>query len=56
VTSTPTISVSPPIVSAALGRWCSSAQADTIATTGASSTHGTTDDDGLRDSRVLKMP
>jgi len=39
-----------------LGRWSSRAQAETIATTGASSTHGTTDDDGLRDSSVLKMP
>ena len=27
-----------------------------MATTGASSTHGTTDDDWLRDSRVLKTP
>ena len=41
-TSTPTRSSTPPPASAALGRWSRSSQAEAIATTGASSTHGTT--------------
>ena len=47
---------SPPRLSAALGCCPSSGHAVAIATTGASSTQGTTAEDGLRDSRVLKMP
>lgn len=46
----------PPAVSAAFGDWPSSSQADAIATTGASSTHGTTYADGLRASSELKIP
>ena len=50
------MSTSPPASSAAFGRWSSSTHADAIATTGASSTHGTTEDDGLRESSVLNTP
>ena len=44
------------MVSAALGAWPSSSHADAIATTGASSTHGTTYDEALRESSELKIP
>jgi hypothetical protein len=39
-----------------VGTWSSSSQEAVIATTGASSTQGTTDDEGLRDSSVLNTP
>ena len=55
-TSTPATISPPPASSPALGRWSSSTRPRAIATTGASSTHGTTAADGLRESRVLKMP
>ena len=54
--SAPTTSTHPPSSSAGVGTSPSRSQADAIATTGASSTQGTTDDDGLRLSSVLKMP
>ena len=47
-TSTPATITSPPVASAALGRWSRSTAAESIATTGARSTHGTTAADGLR--------
>ena len=46
----------PPSASAGAGRSSSSSQAEAIATTGASSTQGTTAADGLRESSELKMP
>ena len=54
--STPTTSTAPPSSSAGVGTSSRRSQAEAIATTGASSTQGTTEDDGLRLSSVLKMP
>jgi len=52
---TPATSTAPPTVSQTLGTCPSSSAADAIATTGASSTHGTTEAARLRASRALKI-
>jgi hypothetical protein len=54
--STPTTSTPPPNSSAGVGTSSRRSHAEAIATTGASRTQGTTEDDGLRLSSVLKMP
>ena len=52
---TPATSTTPPAVSHTFGTCPSSSAADAIATTGASSTHGTTEAARLRASRALKI-
>ena len=52
---TPATSTSPPIDSHRFGICPSSRAAEAIATTGASSTHGTTDAERLRASSALKI-
>ncbi|BDZ54057.1 hypothetical protein GCM10025870_11300 [Agromyces marinus] len=54
-TNTPATSTAPPTVSHTFGTCPSSTAADAIATTGASSTHGTTDAERFRASSPLKI-